>query len=79
MLRTAFTGQEGYWANGLKGHESYRKRHKNLKKNMADEPETPETEEYAVSYVVNITATNCTINITQSGKPKDPPPPPGGG
>ena len=46
---------------------------------MADDPETPETEEYAVSYVVNITATNCTINITQTGKPKDPPPPPGGG
>jgi len=45
---------------------------------MADEPETPETEEYAVNYVVNITATNCTINIVQSGKVKDPPPPPGG-
>jgi len=37
-----------------------------------------EDEEYAVNYVVNITANNCTINISQTGKPKDPPPPPGG-
>lgn len=45
---------------------------------MADETETPETEEYAVNYVVNITATNCTISITQTGKPASPPPLPGG-
>lgn len=46
---------------------------------MENEPE--ESEEYAVNYVVNIhveNGANCTINITQTGKPKDPPPPPGG-
>ena len=41
--------------------------------------EIEENEEYVVNYVVNITsATNCTINITQTGKPQNPPPPPGG-
>jgi hypothetical protein len=46
---------------------------------MAEEQETPENEEIGdVYYVVNITATNCTINISQTGKVKDPPPPPGG-
>jgi len=45
---------------------------------MVDEPEPESEDEYAVFYTVNITATNCTINITQSGKPKNPPPPPGG-
>jgi len=42
--------------------------------------EIEEEEEYAVNYVVNITVNaNCTINISQTGKPKDPVPPPGGG
>jgi hypothetical protein len=35
-----------------------------------------EETEYIINYTVNITATNCTINITQTGKPDPPPPPP---
>lgn len=35
-----------------------------------------EEAEYIIKYEVNITATNCTIYITQTGKPDPPPPPP---
>lgn len=39
---------------------------------MAEEPE----ETYVIKYEIVIHATNCTINIQQTGKPDEDPPPP---